>query len=255
MPQKLAADIMVPTSDYPHIPDSMTLIEAMKITRIKRWGIETRDGLSISPRAMLVFNEDLEFVGMVRRRDIMRGLLPGFLARRGTRRKETFGEMGIHLNVAELSFDRANGDLYIGDVGQGAIEEISYQPASSAGGENYGWNTMEGTLCFSPSTGCDATGLVLPAFEYDHGEGCSVTGGPVYRGNAIPELDGHYFFGDWCAGWVKSFQMVDGQRTNDNDWRDDLGRINQINGMGTDADGEIIVVTFEGNVLRIVPVR
>ena len=103
-------------------------------------------------------------------------------------------------NPWKFSFDSQTGDLYLGDVGQGEREEIDFQPASSTGGENYGWRLMEGTRCFNPSSGCNPGGLVLPIAEYDHSVGCSVTGGYVYRGLLFPLLRGHYFYGDFCTG-------------------------------------------------------
>lgn len=109
-------------------------------------------------------------------------------------------------NPWRFSFDRATGDLYIADVGQSAWEEVNFQSASSSGGENYGWRIMEGRHCFNPSQGCDQTGLTLPVAEYDHGQGCSVTGGYVYRGSAYPWLDGLYFFADYCTGTVWSLE-------------------------------------------------
>jgi glucose/arabinose dehydrogenase len=93
-------------------------------------------------------------------------------------------------NPWRFSFDRETGDMWIADVGQGSWEEVDFQPADSAGGENYGWNTMEGAHCFDPANGCDTSGLVLPVHEYDHSAGCSITGGYVYRGEAIPALRG-----------------------------------------------------------------
>ena len=83
-------------------------------------------------------------------------------------------------NPWRSSFDRQVSD-YVADVGQLMREEVNVQPANSAGGENYGWNIMEGSLCFDPPTNCDTTGLTLPVAEYDHTEGCSITGGTVYR--------------------------------------------------------------------------
>ena len=102
-------------------------------------------------------------------------------------------------NPWRFTFDRLNGDLWIGDVGQGSLEEIDFQPAASGGGENYGWRIMEGSHCYNPAS-CSAAGLVLPVAEYDHGQGCSVTGGYVYRGAAFPRLLGSYLFGDLCSG-------------------------------------------------------
>lgn len=103
-------------------------------------------------------------------------------------------------NPWRFAFDRATGDLYIGDVGQNNYEEIDFQPAASDGGENYGWAIMEGNHCY-PSDPCDETGLVRPVAEYDHSLGCSVTGGVVYRGTASA-LQGIYFYSDYCSGRI-----------------------------------------------------
>jgi glucose/arabinose dehydrogenase len=104
-------------------------------------------------------------------------------------------------NPWRISFDRATGDLWIGDVGQGAWEEVDVARAGTAG-ENYGWNTMEGNHCFSPADGCRMTGLTPPVAEYSHESGCTVIGGDVYRGSAQPALAGGYLFGDYCSGTV-----------------------------------------------------
>jgi len=111
---------------------------------------------------------------------------------------------GIGLrNPWRFSFDPQNGDLYIGDVGQDLYEEVDYQPASSRGGANYGWNTMEGFHCFQPPEGCSQDGLTLPVIEYDHSQGdCAIIGGYVYRGTANPGMQGIYFYGDFCSGRV-----------------------------------------------------
>lgn len=107
-------------------------------------------------------------------------------------------------NPWRFSFDRLTGDMFIGDVGQNAVEEISFQPAASQGGENYGWRLMEGSRCYNPRTGCNAAGsLVLPILEYaNSGGNCggSVTGGYRYRGARHPQLSGTYFFADYCTG-------------------------------------------------------
>jgi uncharacterized protein (TIGR03437 family) len=103
-------------------------------------------------------------------------------------------------NPWRFSFDRLTRDLWIGDVGQNEYEEVHFAPASSRGGENYGWNIMEGLHCFR--AGCSQSGLVLPVAEYSHGEGCSVTGGFAYRGNASPGLRGTYVYGDYCSGVI-----------------------------------------------------
>ena len=104
----------------------------------------------------------------------------------------------------DFSFDRETGDLWIGDVGQDRYEEIDYQPASSSGGENYGWRRMEGMHCYDP--GCSTDGLTLPVFEYDHSQGCSVTGGYLYRGKRWPSLQGWYIFADYCSGNIWALQ-------------------------------------------------
>jgi glucose/arabinose dehydrogenase len=104
-------------------------------------------------------------------------------------------------NPWRFSFDRGTGDLYAGDVGQGSYEEIDYQPASSTGGENYGWRIMEGFHCYNAGS-CDTTGLVLPVVEYDHSLGCSATGGLVYRGGDYPGMQGVYFYADYCSGRI-----------------------------------------------------
>src|SRR5262249_12689522 len=114
-------------------------------------------------------------------------------------------------NPWRWSFDRATGDLYIGDVGQDQYEEIDRQPATSGGGENYGWRIMEGLHCFIPNP-CSSTGLVPPIAEYDHSRGaCSVTGGYVYRGPTLDALRGAYIYGDYCSGQIWSLrQHADG---------------------------------------------
>ena len=132
-------------------------------------------------------------------------------------------------NPWRASFDRQSGTLYIGDVGQNSWEEISVQPGGSGGGENYGWRIMEGTHCRGGAT-CDMTGLVRPVYEYPTGDGCAVTGGYVYRGGAIPGLAGHYFFADYCAGFVRSFRYQNGQAVDVRDWTAALGAPSSISG-------------------------
>lgn len=97
-------------------------------------------------------------------------------------------------NPWRFSFDRQTGDLFIADVGQSAREEVNFQPAASAGGENYGWRRMEGTLCFDPSSGCNDESLTLPILEYDHSLGCSITGGYRYRGGRFPQFAGRFVY-------------------------------------------------------------
>ena len=114
-------------------------------------------------------------------------------------------------NPWRFSFDSQTGDLYIADVGQDRYEEVDFQPASSTGGENYGWNIMEGLHCFNPMDGCDQTGLTLPVAEYDHSDGdCAIMGGFVYRGLSYPGMQGIYFYGDWCSGRIWGLKFQDG---------------------------------------------
>jgi glucose/arabinose dehydrogenase len=149
-------------------------------------------------------------------------------------------------NPWRFSFDA--GLLYVADVGQASWEEVDVVSAS-AGGLNYGWNTMEGTHCYGASS-CSQAGLTLPVLEYDHSGGaCAVTGGFVYRGGQIPELDGTYFYADYCAGWVKSFQYTGGTVTEQHDWQ--LGGVGDILSFGKDASGELYVLTAGGTVYRI----
>jgi len=153
-------------------------------------------------------------------------------------------------NPWRFSFDRLNGDLYIGDVGQGLVEEVDYQPADSPGGENYGWNVMEGSRCYV-SPGCSQAGLVLPVSEYGHSAGCSVTGGYVYRGSDSPDLQGRYFFGDFCSGWIRSFVMSDGTATDLQDHSADVTPGLQLASFGEDGAGELYVVSLGGTVYRL----
>ena len=114
-------------------------------------------------------------------------------------------------NPWRFSFDRATGDLYIGDVGESTWEEVDYASAADGAGRglNYGWSRMEGQHCFG-AVGCDQAGLTLPVLEYSHSDGCAVSSGYVYRGPAIPALQGTYFYADYCGGWVRSFRMEGG---------------------------------------------
>jgi glucose/arabinose dehydrogenase len=116
-------------------------------------------------------------------------------------------QLGVR-NPWRFSFDRANGNLYIGDVGQSAWEEVDRAVKTSTGagrGTNWGWHVLEGFTCYSPPSGCDTSGLTMPVLAYDHGNGrCAVTGGYVSRGSVVPALKGGYVFGDFCSGeiWV-----------------------------------------------------
>ncbi len=157
-------------------------------------------------------------------------------------------------NPWRFSFDRQTGDLYIADVGQNAREEINVAPASQVRGKgfNYGWNIMEGTICTpGVNPNCSKTGLTLPVLDYDHSGGaCSVTGGYVYRGSAIPDIQGTYFYADYCAGWVKSFVYRNGAATDHKDWQS-LSPGGSITSFGEDGQGELYILTSQGGVYRI----
>ena len=159
-------------------------------------------------------------------------------------------------NPWRFSFDRANGDIYIADVGQNLYEEVDYEPHGSGGGRNYGWPLMEGLHCYGSAT-CNRTGLTLPVLEYPHQDGCSITGGYVYRGRELPELDGVYFYGDYCTGIVRSFNIDQGKAVNARDWTSTLraqsgGPMAGLSSFGQDARGELYLVLLSGEVYQIV---
>jgi glucose/arabinose dehydrogenase len=158
-------------------------------------------------------------------------------------------------NPWRFSFDRQTGDLYIGDVGQNAREEINVSLAPSAGsGLNYGWSVMEGALCFNPASNCDSSGLILPELDYPHLSGaCSVTGGYVYRGSAVPALSGTYFYADYCAGFVKSFRYQNGQPTEQTEWPLLSPSGGSITSFGEDAAGELYITTQGGGLFKFIP--
>jgi uncharacterized repeat protein (TIGR01451 family) len=114
-------------------------------------------------------------------------------------------------NPWRFSFDRSTNDLYVADVGQNAIEEVNFQPAASAGGENYGWRVFEGTRCTNLNPpACTAGGFTPPVVEYPHSLGCSVTGGYVYRGASFARMQGLYFYGDFCSGRIWGMRQETG---------------------------------------------
>lgn len=156
-------------------------------------------------------------------------------------------------NPWRFSFDRATGDLYIADVGQSQFEEVDVSLSSEGSGKgvNYGWNVMEGAHCLTGT--CDQTGLALPVFEYDHSHGeCSITGGYAYRGSAIPDLQGLYFFSDFCQGWVRSFRHQTGGVIELTDWPT-LRPGGLVTSFGEDAAGELYVLASSGGVFKFVP--
>ena len=158
-------------------------------------------------------------------------------------------------NPWRFSLDPVDSMLYIGDVGQARYEEIDVMPMGGAG-TNFGWPVTEGEACWIPETGCDSSGVTFPELLYDHTPpNCSVTGGYVYRGSAIPELWGHYFYADWCAQWIRTFRYEAGEVTEEQDWADDIGPVGSITSFGVDDDGEMYITTSEGLLAKIVPVR
>lgn len=156
-------------------------------------------------------------------------------------------------NPWRFSFDLQTGDLYIADVGQGEYEEIDYQPASSSGGENYGWNCMEGNHEYKMTDACRAQTLVAPIHEYSHAEGgCSITGGYVYRGATYANMQGIYFYGDYCSAKIWGLQR-DGDT-----WQNqllltptELG--NSLTSFGQDEQGELYVTDYiDGNIYPLI---
>lgn len=161
-------------------------------------------------------------------------------------------------NPWRFSFD-TDGTLYIGDVGQNLWEEVDVAPAGST--LNFGWNILEGTHCFDADSGgnqdsCDRTGLTLPVTEYPHDEGCSITGGFVYRGKALPELAGAYFYADYCTGLLRSFRWSPAGIRDHWTWKaaiDKEGVLQQVSSFGVDADGELYIVELTGTIYELVP--
>ncbi len=159
-------------------------------------------------------------------------------------------------NPWRYSFDRATGDLYIADVGQNKYEEIDVLAAADAlrGGQNFGWNRMEGLHCFPHAT-CDQSGLTLPVVEYSHRAGCSITGGFVYRGKALPMLDGVYFYSDFCTAILRGFRYKAGKVQDHQDYKkafDPDYHLAQIDTFGEDAAGELYLVSLEGTIYKLV---
>lgn len=150
-------------------------------------------------------------------------------------------------NPWRFAFDPAAGTLYIADVGQNMWEEVNAVGADE-GGLNFGWNIMEGAHCFAEDQ-CDMTGLELPVLEYGHSDGCSVTGGYVYRGADIPELQGHYLYSDFCSGFLRSFRLAGRAATERTTW--DVGDLGNVMSFGEDSRGELYVLSQNGRVYRI----
>lgn len=158
------------------------------------------------------------------------------------------------------AFDRTTGDLYIADVGQDFFEEVDFQAASSAGGENWGWSCRESMINFPPGNSCISGTPVDPVHDYFHGgqpHRCSITGGELYRGCAVPDLSGTYFFADFCSAQLWTIRVSGGVATALTERTLELApaglSIDSVSSFGTDARGEIYIVDLGGEVFKIVP--
>jgi glucose/arabinose dehydrogenase len=147
-------------------------------------------------------------------------------------------------NPWRFSFDPATGKLWVGDVGQDKMEEIDIVEK----GRNYGWNIMEGTLCYSPATGCNQTGLELPVWEYSHDQGIAVIGGFVYHGSRLPSLDGAYVYGDYGSGKIWALQY-NGTVSPSNTLLVDTSLT--ISSFGIDEKGELYLCAFDGKIYQL----
>lgn len=155
-------------------------------------------------------------------------------------------------NPYRFCFDRVTGDLYIADVGQNEWEELNFQSAAGSGGENYGWRLMEGSHCYNPPANCIVPGLTMPVHEYGHDIGCSITGGAVYRGSALPAIYGHYFFADYCGNQIWSVRIEGGAVVAFEEWTTILAPgggldIANISAIGEDGRGELYIVDRSGD--------
>ncbi|HYH82840.1 MAG TPA: PQQ-dependent sugar dehydrogenase [Longimicrobium sp.] len=154
-------------------------------------------------------------------------------------------------NPWRYAFDRDAGLLYVADVGQNQWEEVNVLPAAT-GGQNLGWNLMESMHCYGAG-GCVQQGLTLPVLEYSHDDGCSITGGFVYRGSAVPAVRGHYFYSDYCRGWLRSFRWTGSAVADARQW--EVGDLGSVSSFGEDAARELYVTTTSGRVLKLAPAQ
>jgi glucose/arabinose dehydrogenase len=153
-------------------------------------------------------------------------------------------------NPYRASFDSCTGDMYVGDVGQNAQEEIDVEPFGAAAGRNYGWRLMEGDACFNPSSDCQVgRDLILPAFTYPRGDGQAVVGGYVYRGSAIPGLRGTYLFADYASGKIWRMKTPVGASAEVSEITNDLNPdgLRALSSFGQDAEGELYVTQLTGD--------
>ena len=174
-------------------------------------------------------------------------------------------------NVWRFSFDRETGDMYLGDVGQDKWEEINFVSSASTGGQNFGWRVMEGNHCYHPPENCESIG-VPPIFEYPNNanymrvltgmdepdiDGCSVTGGYVYRGSNITGLSGTYFFADYCSGNIWTFKVTDGENLEFRNRTQEINLgggefTNYISSFGEDNSGELYLVDYSGEIYKLI---
>lgn len=170
-------------------------------------------------------------------------------------------------NPWRIAIDSETGLLYIADVGQEGYEEVNAVAVDSGGGFNFGWSTVEGTECFFKEEGkkqaaaagalrCDKDGITMPIHQHNRQGGrCATVGAGVYRGAAMPELHGVYFYGDYCRGALYSFRYENGEISADRNWINDIDRFGNITSIGTDGNGEMLVATLQGEIYRVDPVR
>ena len=174
-------------------------------------------------------------------------------------------------NPWRFSFDGKNGDIYIGDVGQSSWEEINYISSNDFSGKNFGWNLMEGSYCYPIENECSMDDLTMPIFEYPNNanyiktligwnqndaQGCSVTGGYVYRGSLISKLQGRYFFGDYCTGKVWSFIILNDELLEYSQW--EIKGIQEdfyLSSFGEDGNGELYMINHTGNIYKIIDAK
>ena len=150
-------------------------------------------------------------------------------------------------NPWRFSFDSATGRLWVADVGQNRMEEIDIVEK----GKNYGWNIMEGTLCYSPSEGCNQTGLELPVWEYGHDLGYSVTGGFIYHGSLMPDLTGTYIYGDYGSGRIWALEYKSGNQTANKELVDSSLNIASF---GIDQQNELYICDYNGKIYKLITV-
>lgn len=149
-----------------------------------------------------------------------------------------------------FGFDEPTGMLYLADVGESSWEEINVVPWQE-GGHNFGWPVAEGPDCFREDD-CDRTEFTGPVVAYPASEGCSVIGGYVYRGEAIPWLQGTYLYADHCRQWLRGFRYQGGEVTDEAEWDFEGGLEHNLNSFGRDASGELYLLNLGGGVFRIV---